>query len=198
MKIFGLDSADTLRSLKGVFSDKFISSIKEKKLSIPESLIQSKLREELENENIKLKGLNCTSEGMTVEVDAEKYGAKVHYAAFLRLSELKINPSEHFLIIDVKDDHLEGTNLRGKILSVLVNIIVDDIVEKAVSMSRGSSNVFYDDTCRKATVDLIGINAIAKLYKPLLFNKAPIDLAEVKGVSHASGSIIVHCDYGFH
>ena len=198
MKIFGFDSSDALSSLKGVYSSKIISSIKEKKFSIPESVIKQKLSKELDSDKLKLSSLNCKNDGLTVEIDAEKLGAKIHYAAFLKLSELRINPTKHYIKIDVQGEHLEGSNLRGKILSVLVKIIVDDIVAKAISMSSNRSNVSYDETSRRATVDLICIDAVAKLYKPLLFNKAPIDLVEVNGISHAKGSVVIHCDHRFH
>ncbi len=187
---------DILNSIKGLLGENILKNLSEKKINIPESVIREQLSSKLEEKNVELESLKCSGNDIAIKIKAKKFGIKSKYKAKIKIDQLCIDPDNHNAIFEIVSDDIKGNGIFSEIIIYLFKLIIDDIFEKTINYTDLKDLVVYDKNNRKATIDLINIDHIAKLYEPqaVLLGKPIIDFFQIKSLSHIKSGLDIHFD----
>lgn len=194
-----LSSLGNMASLiKENLSGKLLGNSDAKNILIHQKAIEIGLKNYLSEDRIVLKKLTCASDRMILELEAEKYFARIQEDFELTVDKLILSPQEHHAIFRILNEKLYGKNFLGYIFSSLLKILLEDIIAGSISRSKVKDYIEYDKKNRIATVDLIEIDKIRELYEKrgVLGGKMFIDFIEIKNITHEIGGLRVYFEAG--
>ena len=149
------------------------------------------MKSKLTEHNATLREMVCTPNGLDLTLEVRKLGASFTYKALLVVEEFGLTPRKHEARVRIKGDNLEGSGIWSTIVLMIINLLVKDIVGKALEHSE-EIELENDESGKIARVDLRSIQHVDKLYIessiPFL-NKRPIDLLSIDRLEHETNGV---------
>ncbi|MDD3052408.1 MAG: hypothetical protein PHR06_14875 [Candidatus Cloacimonetes bacterium] len=188
------DQSVSITSLLGsVFSPEFLESLNQKSFTISEEAFKKKLAEYLsKDDSYTLENTKIDEKGIEVSLSYQKSVINAKIFLILFISKLVINSSEQLVVLHISEHKLEGANLITKIISPIIEVILDSILAKKVS----KLHMHYDINNQDISVNLAQFDII----KQLSFFSLPIiktrilDQIQITGIEHCKGCIAVKFD----
>jgi len=185
---------DSIFSLLGdTFSPKILENLNGNSIIISEDTIKKRLITYLdEDDNFSLENLKIDEEGIEFQLLFKEHFLDAKISFNLVVSKFVINSSEQSAVLRISEHKLEGVNLITKIISPIIELILDSILARKVS----KLNMHYDIKNQEISVNLNQIDIIKQLSLLRLpfVKKNILDLIQITGIEHCKGCAIIKYD----
>ncbi len=167
-----------------------VESLTKGSILIPGETIRRELDKIVEEDGVKLKVCEFSSDGLHLLLQVEKRGLKLIIPLNIKLSRLAINGQEQKIEFSFDIERPVGENLLGKLATCIAKGIICQMVSDKITSNSLAVKSKFDPKHGKVVYDLSKLKQFHPLKKELpILNKKALDIIQINDFKHLPSGI---------